>query len=1331
MSQICVPTPMQRTMLLQSLVGRNAGHYLLQMTGRLEESVVPEAFAEAWQYAMDRHDALRASFDWSHADDPHASFAERVDVPFRLVDVRGASADEKDAQWQAFLAEDRAVGFEIGRPPLLRVTLFQMGAADFRFCWTVHHALVDGRSLVLVLREVFAAYELIRAGKPLDRSARTSFAHYLDYLASEDVSAQQEHLRSTFEGIQPAPPLRIESEAQGRVRPIELEGALAEGETRDLETLAEELDVTLHTLVQVAWCGVLRAIQGENDEVLLGATRAGRHIPFEGADSLVGLLINTLPVRVRVGRDTTVRALAEELRRQSLELREHEHVSLHDLWASLGLGGAPFRSIVVAENFDFETVFQNDGEAWTHRRFELLERSETLTLGARLGDHLSLSIQFEEPRIRTAAGRWMLDQLVGVLRALPASADAPLRSLCRGEAELEGLVAEVSGGGRARARELRPEERAQILEEWNRTTADFAVDELVHDRIAAHAHHHPERVAVEDPDGTLSYGELDRVANRLACQLAELGVGPESRVAVCMPTSRSLVAAYLAVLRAGGAYVPIDPGNPDERIRFVLEDSSAVALLTSPGQCERFTDVPCPVIEWDIVTQPLPEENDEPPASNVGPRNLVYVIYTSGSTGTPKGVQIEHRHLANLCGVYQARLGVGPQTRSSAVAGMAFDAAVVDIWPYLVCGASVHVPPSEVRSDPRRLVPWLREQQIDVTSLPTALGEATFREDWSGHDRLRVMLVGGDKLHGPPRTKLPFTLYNTYGPTECTVDSTWFAVDTGVDDSTPPPIGRPIENYRAYVVDAEGRPLPVGEKGELWMGGAGVARGYLNRPELDAEKFLSDPFVTDPEARVYRTGDLVCFRPNGDIEFHGRIDDQVQIRGFRVEPGEVAAALSEHEDVEAAAVVAREDRPGKVRLVAYVVSAKPADEVLTALRAFAAERLPPYMVPTMVSVEELPMTLNGKVDRKALRPPEEYDSFRGEVVAEPPADEMEARLVEIWRSVLDLDDVGTNEGFFDLGGDSLSVVNLLVAVETEFGVEVQVPELLRDPTVRSLARILRGEAPVESRAVIVPLQPDGDLAPFFCVAGAGGGCHWFGELVRELRHDRPFLGLEPTGASGVEHTIEMIAAGLVEEIRRIQPTGPYHLGGYSTGGVVAFEIAQQLRAAGETIGLLALIEGDGGRDYSTRAGQIVTFAKNLLHLDASRAIRVVLDRATFALGAMRHWVSQDAESRVVEAKIDARKQEDEEALHRYVPKPYPGDLRFFACTERPMTATSDEAYGWGDIVAGKIVASRVPGDHYTMLAHPNVRTLATDLQAALDATEARRESWVAPAELDA
>ncbi|MBM4269390.1 MAG: AMP-binding protein [Deltaproteobacteria bacterium] len=585
------------------------------------------------------------------------------------------------------------------------------------------------------------------------------------------------------------------------------------------------------------------------------------------------------------------------------------------------------------------------------------------------------------------------------------------------------------------------------------------------------------------------------------------------------------------------------------------------------------------------------------------------------------------------------------------------------------------------------------------------------------------MLVGGDKLRAHPRTTLPFELINSYGPTECTVDSTWYGVPSGTAESGAPPIGRPIDNYRAYIVDERMQPVPVGVTGELLIGGVGVARGYLNRPELDAEKFVPDVFGPDPGAKLYRTGDQTRHRPDGEIEYVGRIDDQVQIRGYRVEPGEVEAVLVSHRDVASVAVLAREDKPGRVRLVAYVTSrAALAEELAPALRDFAASRLPDYMVPAVVVLDSLPVNLNGKIDRKALRPPEEYASWTADVSV-PPRDPIEARLVEIWEEVLEVGGIGIRDGFFALGGDSLSIVTMLAAAEKVLEAKISLPALLREPTVEGLARIVRGDSP-DARPFVVPLREGGPRAPFFCVAGAGGGCHWFGDLALALRPDRPFLGLEPV-RSGTGHAstpadggVEAIAAALVLEMRRVQPAGPYLIGGYSFGGLVAFEIAQQLLRAGEGVGLLALIECDGAREFHTRAGQVGLFVRNLLALDASRAARVLLARAAYALSLARHRLRQTSDERDVVKQIDLQKEADVATALAYRPSPYPGDVALFTCSDRPMTAVVDERGGWGGVVRGSLHVERVPGDHYTMLAPPNVAVLADALQRALDGCRA-------------
>jgi amino acid adenylation domain-containing protein len=578
-------------------------------------------------------------------------------------------------------------------------------------------------------------------------------------------------------------------------------------------------------------------------------------------------------------------------------------------------------------------------------------------------------------------------------------------------------------------------------------TEEVTVPELV----AMRAAEAPETTAVVAGDARVTYGELDVRANRLANHLRTQGVGPDVLVGLCLDRSIALVVGALGILRAGGAYLPLDPSYPSERLAFMLNDAQVSMLVTGPN-----LEASLPSGSWQVVsldadgTSPGAQQ-PEAPSGQAGAHNLAYVIYTSGSTGLPKGVEILHSGLTNLVAWHQRAFNVAPSDRATQMASPAFDAAVWELWPYLTAGASIYIPDEVTRVDPRMLRDWLVAQEIDICFLATPLAEAAMTLEWPPETALRVLLTGADTLHRYPSSTLPFELVNNYGPTEGTVVATSGLVPRASGSGSLPSIGRPIDNALVYVLDANLQPVPTGTTGELFIGGRGVARGYLNRPELTAERFLSDPFTSVFGARMYRTGDLVRLRADGDLEFVGRIDGQLKIRGFRVETGEVEAVLGEHPEVEQACVVAREDRDGEKILVGYVVPAQALAPGFDGLRAFLRTRLPDYMVPTaFVSLRELPLTSNGKVDREALPAPG-ADRADRDAPEDSPGTLIESRVSEMVAGLLRLDRVASSDNFFLLGGHSLMGAQLLARVHDAFGVEIQLRTLFDIPTVSGLS----------------------------------------------------------------------------------------------------------------------------------------------------------------------------------------------------------------------------------------------------------------------------------------
>ena len=573
----------------------------------------------------------------------------------------------------------------------------------------------------------------------------------------------------------------------------------------------------------------------------------------------------------------------------------------------------------------------------------------------------------------------------------------------------------------------------------------------VHELFAAHAVARPDAIAVSAPDETLTYGQLERRANQLAHRLRALGVDSDRLVGLCVERSAGLVVGALGILKAGCAYVALDPSHPKERLGFMLRDSRAEVLVTGGAVAARLDTLEAAVVALDTGRAELDLEPTGAPAADHPAGDLAYVIYTSGSTGAPKGVLVEHASLRNLIFWHRRAFAITEADRATQIASPGFDAAVWELWPYLTAGASIHVPTDVVRADPVALRDWLVAERVSVSFLPTALAEAVLTLDWPAELPLRYLLTGGDTLHRYPPPGLSFAVVNNYGPTEGTVVATSGVVRPSPNRLGEPSIGKPIAGVRAYVVDDQLNPVPVGTAGELLIGGDGVARGYLNRPALTDEKFIPDPFSGTPGARLYRTGDLARHRPDGEIEFLGRIDEQVKIRGNRIELGEISATLDRHPAVRSSVLVVDERGAGERRLIAYVVPADGRHPNAEQLRAHLAQHLPDYMLPAVfVCLEELPLTPNGKVDRAALPAPSAANTAQPPDSARP-ENELEQVLETVVAELLDLDRVGVNENFFMLGGHSLLGAQLITRIGDCFGVEMSLRSLFDNPTVAGMA----------------------------------------------------------------------------------------------------------------------------------------------------------------------------------------------------------------------------------------------------------------------------------------
>ncbi len=1046
-------------MLFHALQEQGSGLYFNQLSCELRGALNLGAFTEAWRLAVATFPILRTAIVWEDVDEPLQVVLNEVELPLVQEDWRGTAASELEARFTSWLEEDRRRGVELGTPPLLRLSLLRTGDAAWRFVFSHHHILLDGWSVPLLIRRVFVLYEsLVRGVSPRAEPVRP-YRDYIEWLQERGLEDSERFWRQSLAGFsQPTDLGRGFPGADGS--PVSGRGSrkvlLSATTTEALNALARQHGLTLNTVVQGAWALLLGHHAGMKD-VVFGTTVSGRPPELHGVEDMVGLFINTLPVRVRLPEDAPLVAWLKELQAWLLELRQHEHSPLVKVrrWSEVPAGTPLFESLVVFENYPVDAALTTKLPSLEVRDVRSAEVDHhPLTLAAVPGRELRLELAYESTRFD--AGH--IDRTLGRLRHLLESmATRPGQRL--GELSL-----------------LSERERHQLLVEWNDTRADYPRDLCIHQLVQAQAERTPDAVAVEFGGRRLTYQELDRRANQLAHALRERGVGPETRVGLCVERSLEMAVGLLGILKAGGAYVPLDPGYPPARLAFMLEDSAPAVLLTQRHLVERLAPKGTPTLCLDSQWPELSSLRADAPEASARPDNAAYVLYTSGSTGQPKGVVITHRALGNHMAWILSAFGFGPADKVLQKTPLSFDASVWECWAPLMSGGRLVIAAPDAHRDGVALLEEVTRGQVTVLQLvPSLLRVLLEDKGLSRATSLRWLFCGGEalpvELEHQLRARLPsVTLVNLYGPTEATIDATsWRCPSSGLGRTVP--IGRPISNTQLYLLDTSLRPVPVGVVGELYLGGEGLARGYLHRPELTAERFIPHPFSDSPGARLYQTGDLARYLPDGSVEYLGRRDSQVKVRGFRVELGEVEAALAKHPEVREAVVVVREDNPGVRRLVAYVTG-EPRAPGVDALRAFLEERLPAHMVPSaFVALESLPLSPNGKVDRKALPSP---DATHAEL-ARPfvaPRDEVERTLAQVWAQVLGHERVGLHDDFFELGGDSILAIQI-ISRAAQAGLHVSVKQLFSHKTIARLAAVA-GSAPgivAEQSLVTGPVVP--------------------------------------------------------------------------------------------------------------------------------------------------------------------------------------------------------------------------------------------------------------------
>jgi amino acid adenylation domain-containing protein len=1329
-------SPAQERVWIEQARDPASAFYSEAMAFRLGGPLRAPLLEQALRQVVRRHEILRTVF--ANAD---GELVQRVGDDagrgFACADLRALSAAAREAEAMRLAHEQAQRPFDLERGPLFRLSLLRLDEDEHLLVFTVHHIVFDGWSTGVFFDELFTLYHDIAAGQPPSLPAPA--CQYADFaawqreeLAGAETRRQLAYWTERLAGMtgalplpadhpRPAVPGRRGGRASFTVPP-----ALA----AELRALGRQEGCTLFMVLLAAFTLLLHRYsrQGEIAVGMPVTVRRRREL-----ERLIGLFTNTVVLRTPVAGARSFRQLLARVRGTVVGAQANQEV--------------PFERVVQAlrpERDPGHTPF-----------FQVMFDLKKIPLFP--VERLGLTLEPLELHTGTAKFDWALSMweapvgLVGNLEYSTELFDPP--TIERAVEHYQRLLAAVAAdpaGPLAERSLLSAAERQQLLEASIAPAADPLGETRIHRVIAAEAARRREADAVLCGEQRLSYAELDTRANRLAHHLRARGVGPEVRVASCLEPSTERVIAFLAVLRAGGALLPLDPGHPADRLAFMLEDAGATVLLTHSSIFPRLPATSAQVVCLDGVDQEIAALPATPPDERATADSIAYIIYTSGSTGRPKGVQVPHRGLANVAAAQRRLLGVGPDDRVLQFSSPSFDASIFEMVMALAAGATLCLGRRDQLLPGEPLERFLRERAISVVTLPPA---ALAFPPAGELPALRLVTVAGDvcPADAVERWGRGRRFLNLYGPTESTI---WATAEECAAGAAPPPIGRPIPGTRAYVVDAELQLVPAGVPGELCLGGAGMARGYLGMPNLTAERFVPDPFAAEPGARLYRTGDLARWLERAEangaaanlrtdalthsrtpaLEFLGRLDHQVKVRGFRVELGEVEAVLRAQPGVEECVVVPLGEgaagRAAERRLVAYLVA--PAGLLAEAdLRERLRRRLPEYMVPSaFVALPALPTTPSGKVDRAALPAPAAADAPVGVDGAEPRT-ETERAVAAVWAELLGREPAGAHDNFFDLGGHSLLVARLVARLRDALEMDVPVATAFERPTVAGLAAWIdgtrRGEGSAALPACVVPFRAQGARSPLFLVPPISGSPLCYLDLARNLGAEQPVYGFLSPGLAGEGarcDTMAELADVYLAAMRQVQPAGPYLLGGWSLGAPVAFEMARRLEADGEQVAMLALLDaGLPGDDWRLRR----LFGFGLWLLRVFLAAR--LFTSWTGIRRMGQWVGLSLPETLEEVRGGTARERlaflrrvvadcaraarvagaNLRAVRRYAPAPYGGRVTLFRAAER--TGAGDAVLDRLRTVApAGVDVVAAPGNHMTLVLDEAV---AADFAAQL------------------
>jgi amino acid adenylation domain-containing protein len=1297
----CPASFAQLRMWMLEKITSSPGLYNISHAFRISGPIDIRAMQDALDALVSRHESLRTRFTLQ-GDTLMQEVVPHNPVTLRIADFRDSGSDRYTAL-EHFINTICREAFDLSGGCMMRTGIAQLKDKEFILAVSFHHIAADAWSINLLFREIellYSSRDDKMTGILPDLRIR-----YMDYSIWQrqqlDGPKLDRLLTYWKEKLKGLVPLELQADRLRQAHsclPAKTEYFRISPETHLLlKRQAQQYDVSSYMLLMAVFQLLLSRYSGQ-DDIAIGSPVAGRN--HSDLENLVGLFVNTVVMRSDLGGNPDIGSLIQQVRETVLQAFANEELPfdllVEEMHPKRGPGLNPFFRIMFAYYITPEKNFQLPGTVTEvlplfpgPPKFDLLvslsENASELTGSITYNADL-----YDTGRISSMAVHYVT-LLDSFLAANPGTPVANLAMLSTAELEL-------------------------MTDGWNRTASEFPRNRSIHHLFEEQASLSPDAVALVHENVNLSYRDLNTRANRLSRRLTALGAFPGSRVGICLPRSIDMVIGVLAILKAGAAYVPIDPEYPASRIAFMLNDTGAAFVLSHPGLREKFSLAEVHLISIDDEQQAIGNDRDGNPAiTAAGPESPACIMYTSGSTGNPKGVVVTHRNIVRLVfGTGYIRFG--REQTFMLLAPLAFDASSFELWGSLLHGSRCVIYPDKLPTA-SGLNETITRHGVTTLWLTSSLFNAVIDENPRVLRGIRQLITGGEALSAVHVQRalaaLPETeLINGYGPTECTTFACCYRIPSSFPESgVSIPIGRPIANTRTYVLDPHMNPVPAGTPGELYIGGDGVTSGYWNLQELTRERFLADPFIPGENSRIYRTGDRVMYLADGNLVFLGRFDNQVKLRGFRIELEEIEANLVKLPSVREAVVQMREDSPGQRRLVAYIVP-EGRNPDTASLRTELKKNLPDYMLPSaVVLLGALPLTKNGKTDRNALPPPEEVNGAEESRVN--PRNRIEEQLFDIWKILLKTGSFGVRDNFFDIGGHSLLAVRMIDQIEKVFHRKIPLDTLwLSGGTIESLAEVLEGQYRFCINPELIEMKK-GTKPPLFLVHILGGHLLDYSELVTALDPEQCVYGLQSRGVFGAgkpDMNLHLIAACCIESMRIAQPSGPYMLAGYSSGGVVAYEMAQQLRRNGEKVALLAMI--DTGNPWAYRKAAVVRSLKKLSegHIKAFRDLVTASVFRLFRIGFLP-FLSIKSAHRI--------------AHMNYRPEQYPFPVDFFIAQTKP---SNDYPSGWKGLLSGAVRIHRFTATHCLIIRHPVVKDLAETLQRCLEMACKPQDSTAIPDE---